>query len=155
MSGSSLVTDGTRTYRFTVITADVSENPTHEPAAIPGGSIFVSVDLILAAQDENEFAGMLAHAIGHIEARHGTIRTFGNCDFRRTRSPLASCSAFGTCFARLRPRYDDGVIRLAAICAMSISFGGVFEMPDNASRNMVLQNGQAAPTMLAPVSANS
>ena len=39
----------------------------------------------------------------------------------------------------------------AAIWAMSISLGGVFETPARASRNIVLQNGQAAPTALAPV----
>src|SRR5260370_29914900 len=38
---------------------------------------------------------------------------------------------------------------------MSSSFGGVLVKLDNASRNMVLQNGHAAPTMAAPVAANS
>jgi predicted Zn-dependent protease len=45
---------------------------THEPAAFPGGIIFVSVDLIAAAGNEAEFAGMLAHAMAHVAARHWT-----------------------------------------------------------------------------------
>ena len=58
-------------YRFTVITEDRGENPTHEPIALPGGYVYVSENLILAAQDESEFAGMIAHAVAHIAARHG------------------------------------------------------------------------------------
>ena len=38
---------------------------THEPVWLPGGLMLVSGSLILAAQDESEFAGMLAHAIAH------------------------------------------------------------------------------------------
>src|SRR5262249_59418105 len=43
----------------------------------------------------------------------------------------------------------------AAICAISMSFGGVLDKPANASRNIVLQNGHAAPTTAAPVAASS
>lgn len=45
---------------------------TREPAAFPGGMIFVSVDLLAASRNEAEFAGMLAHAMAHVAARHGT-----------------------------------------------------------------------------------
>ena len=55
-------------YKFDVI-ADPSTGRTHEPAALPGGFVFVSVDLISAAHDEAEFAGMLAHAMAHLAAR--------------------------------------------------------------------------------------
>ena len=43
----------------------------------------------------------------------------------------------------------------AAICAMSISFGAVGDRFASASRNIVLQNGHAAPTTSAPVSISS
>src|SRR5262245_15518267 len=43
-----------------------------EVAAFPGGFIFVPASLILAAQDEDELAGMLTHAIAHIASRHST-----------------------------------------------------------------------------------
>ena len=42
-----------------------------EPLSLPGGYIFVPVRLIVAAQNEDEFAGMLAHAMAHAAARHG------------------------------------------------------------------------------------
>jgi predicted Zn-dependent protease len=59
------------TYTFTVV-AEGADSPTHEPAAYPGGYMFVPAALFLAARDEAEFAGMLAHGIGHIAARHYT-----------------------------------------------------------------------------------
>jgi len=60
-------------YKFAVIVED-SPDPlgTHEPAMLPGGFIIVSEHLILAAQNEAEFAGMLAHALAHSASRHVT-----------------------------------------------------------------------------------
>jgi predicted Zn-dependent protease len=43
-----------------------------DPAALPGGYIFVPAGLMLAANDEAELAGTLAHAMAHVLARHGT-----------------------------------------------------------------------------------
>lgn len=58
-------------YRFTVISNDDGA-PLHEPFAPAGGYIFVPAPLFLAAHDEDEFAGMLAHAMAHIALRHAT-----------------------------------------------------------------------------------
>ncbi len=59
------------TYTFTVV-ADDAGDPTNEPLSLPGGYIFVSASLILTAQNEAEFSGMLAHAMAHSAERHGT-----------------------------------------------------------------------------------
>jgi beta-barrel assembly-enhancing protease len=59
------------TYQIETIRED-SGGATHEPGAFPGGFVFVSVDLIAAARNEAEFAGMLAHAMAHVAARHWT-----------------------------------------------------------------------------------
>lgn len=58
-------------YTFAVTASDES-NTLHEPLSFPGGYIFVPSSLLLAAQDESEFAGMLAHAMAHVAARHTT-----------------------------------------------------------------------------------
>jgi predicted Zn-dependent protease len=58
------------TYHFE-LTTDFS-GTFLEPAAFPGGFVFVPAGLILAATDEAELAGTLAHAMAHIAARHGT-----------------------------------------------------------------------------------
>jgi beta-barrel assembly-enhancing protease len=67
---------------------------THEPAAFPGGFIFVSVDLIAAAQNEAEFAGMLAHAMAHVEARHATREATRN-ELGQTATQTAAVSMPG------------------------------------------------------------
>lgn len=41
------------------------ENPLNEPLVLPGGTIFVPLGLLAAANDEAELAGMLAQAIAH------------------------------------------------------------------------------------------
>ena len=46
---------------FNVIADDTSRT-THEPIALPGGAIFIPAALFPGANDEAEFAGMLAHA---------------------------------------------------------------------------------------------
>ena len=38
--------------------------------AIPGGDIYVYTGLLLAARDESELAGVLAHEVGHVTERH-------------------------------------------------------------------------------------
>src|SRR5262249_35360842 len=39
--------------------------------ALPGGFFYVNKGLILAAENEAEIAGVMAHEIGHVAARHG------------------------------------------------------------------------------------
>src|SRR3989442_4142411 len=40
--------------------------------ALPGGFFYVNSGLILRAQEESELAGVMAHEISHVPARHGT-----------------------------------------------------------------------------------
>ncbi|MEO8595610.1 MAG: M48 family metalloprotease [Candidatus Solibacter sp.] len=70
-------------YTFNLI---VDDTLTHEPAALPGGVIFVPAALFAGANDEAEFAGMLAHAMEHVAQRHGTLQTTGNITGNNTRS---------------------------------------------------------------------
>jgi predicted Zn-dependent protease len=65
------------TFKFSVIT-DRPVGRTFEPIALPGGYIFVSTELILAARDEAEFAGMLAHAMARSAAPPAGPRVFTN-----------------------------------------------------------------------------
>jgi predicted Zn-dependent protease len=68
--GRKLAAQLSNSYAFSLI-ADDRGGPTHEPLSFPGGCIFVSASLILTAQSEAEFAGMLAHAMVHVAERHG------------------------------------------------------------------------------------
>jgi predicted Zn-dependent protease len=58
-------------YTFTIIDRNLGGS-TNEPLALPGGYVFVPANLLLAARSEDELSGMLAHAIAHVAARHGT-----------------------------------------------------------------------------------
>ena len=42
--------------------------------ALPGGYLYVNKGLILEADNESELAGVLAHEIAHVTARHATER---------------------------------------------------------------------------------
>jgi predicted Zn-dependent protease len=73
--GSNLAAKFPGGWSFTFETVrDSQGGATHEPTALPGGPIFISADLIVTAQNEAEFAGMLAHAMAHVVARHDTRR---------------------------------------------------------------------------------
>lgn len=67
--GQSLVqVSGRRgiTYTFKVV-----DSPEINAFALPGGFIYVNRGLIEAADTQDELAGVLAHEIGHVVARHG------------------------------------------------------------------------------------
>lgn len=65
------VPDAATQFTFRVINGDLCRE-THEPGALPGGYVFVPAALFAQAQDEAEFAGMLAHAMAHVALSHGT-----------------------------------------------------------------------------------
>ncbi len=70
--GQNLVQSSRRpnlSYRFKVIDTDEIN-----AFALPGGFIYVNRGLITEAQSEAELAGVLAHEIGHVAARHGAKR---------------------------------------------------------------------------------
>ena len=62
------IPDSRSPYRFEVI-ADDRGGYAHEAVAFPGGHVFISAPLILAAQNEAEFACMLADAMAVLESQ--------------------------------------------------------------------------------------
>ena len=53
-------------------TFEVIDSPEINAFSLPGGFCFVNTGLILKADTEAELAGVLAHEIAHVAARHGT-----------------------------------------------------------------------------------
>jgi beta-barrel assembly-enhancing protease len=67
--GQNLVRNSDAKVPFTIKVIDSDEV---NAFALPGGFFYVNSGVILAAQDEAELAGVMAHEIAHVAARHGT-----------------------------------------------------------------------------------
>jgi predicted Zn-dependent protease len=67
--GQNLVRNSDAKVPFTIKVLDTDEV---NAFALPGGFFFVNSGLILHADNEAELAGVMAHEIAHVAARHGT-----------------------------------------------------------------------------------
>src|SRR6267378_1812082 len=67
--GQNLVRNSDAKVPFTIKVIDSDEI---NAFALPGGFFYVNSGLILRAQEESELAGVMAHEIAHVAARHGT-----------------------------------------------------------------------------------
>ena len=67
--GQRLVRNSDAKVPFTI---KVVENDEVNAYALPGGFFYVNTGLILAADNEAELAGVMAHEIAHVAARHAT-----------------------------------------------------------------------------------
>jgi predicted Zn-dependent protease len=59
----------TMPWRFTIL-----NTPVVNAFALPGGFVYITRGLLALANNEAEVAGVLAHEIGHVTARHGAER---------------------------------------------------------------------------------
>ncbi len=74
--GQNLVRNSDARVPFTIKVVDSDEI---NAFALPGGFFYVNSGLILAADEEAELAGVMAHEIAHVAARHATRQmTRGN-----------------------------------------------------------------------------
>jgi predicted Zn-dependent protease len=67
--GQNIVRNSDAKVPFTI---KVVEDESVNAFALPGGFFFVNTGLILSADNEAELAGVMAHEIAHVAARHGT-----------------------------------------------------------------------------------
>jgi predicted Zn-dependent protease len=67
--GQNLVRNSDAKVPFTIKVLDSEEV---NAFALPGGFFFVNSGLIMKAESESELAGVMAHEIAHVAARHGT-----------------------------------------------------------------------------------
>ena len=67
--GQNIVRNSDAKVPFTIKLIDSSEL---NAFALPGGFFFVNSGLLLRAESESELAGVMAHEIAHVAARHGT-----------------------------------------------------------------------------------
>jgi predicted Zn-dependent protease len=67
--GQNLVRNSDAKVPFTIKVIDSEEI---NAFALPGGFFFVNTGILLNADNEAEMAGVMAHEIAHVAARHGT-----------------------------------------------------------------------------------
>ena len=67
--GQNLVRNSDAKVPFTI---KVVDDDSINAMALPGGFLYVNTGLILAADDETELAGAMAHEIAHVALRHAT-----------------------------------------------------------------------------------
>src|SRR3981081_2633992 len=67
--GQNLVRNSDAKVPFTIKVIDAEEI---NAFALPGGFFFVNTGVLLNAESEAEMAGVMAHEIAHVAARHGT-----------------------------------------------------------------------------------
>ena len=67
--GQNIVRNSDAKVPFTIKLIDSSDL---NAFALPGGFFFVNSGLLLRAESESELAGVMAHEIAHVAARHGT-----------------------------------------------------------------------------------
>ncbi len=85
--GQNLVRNSDAKVPFTIKVIDSDEV---NAFALPGGFFYVNSGLILAAEEEAELAGVMAHEIAHVAARHATRQM--------TRSQLANIASIPLIF---------------------------------------------------------
>ncbi|HEV2448528.1 MAG TPA: M48 family metallopeptidase [Candidatus Sulfopaludibacter sp.] len=67
--GQNVVRNSDAKLPFTIKVIDSEEI---NAFALPGGFLFVDTGLVLRAENEAELAGVMAHEVAHVAARHGT-----------------------------------------------------------------------------------
>ena len=77
--------------------------------SLPGGYVYVNTGLILQVNNEAQLAGVIAHEIAHVAARHGTRRE------TRFRSVLAVCGF-------MRPKYNRDAEREADLLGLEYQY---------------------------------
>jgi beta-barrel assembly-enhancing protease len=83
--GQNLVRNSDAKVPFTIKVIDSEEV---NAFALPGGFLYVNSGLVLAAENEAELAGVMAHEIAHVAARHATRQMTRSQMFNLASIPL-------------------------------------------------------------------
>jgi predicted Zn-dependent protease len=114
--GQNLVRNSDAKVPFTIKVIDSDEI---NAFALPGGFFYVNSGLILAADNESELAGVMAHEISHVCARHATRQM--------TRAQLANFASIPLIFVGGGIGYAIGSAASLALPLTFLSFSRGFE----------------------------
>jgi predicted Zn-dependent protease len=114
--GQNLVRNSDAKVPFTI---KVVDDDTINAFALPGGFFYVNSGLILAADEEAELAGVMAHEIAHVAARHATRQV--------TRSQWANFASLPLIFVGGGVGYAARAVTSLALPATFMKFSRGFE----------------------------
>jgi len=114
--GQNLVRNSDAKVPFTIKVIDSDDI---NAMALPGGFFYVNSGLILAADNESELAGVMAHEISHVCARHATRQM--------TRAQLANFASIPLIFIGGGIGYAIGSAASLALPLTFLSFSRGFE----------------------------
>jgi len=114
--GQNLVRNSDAKVPFTIKVIDSDEI---NAFALPGGFFYVNSGLVLAADNESELAGVMAHEISHVCARHATRQM--------TRAQLANFASIPLIFIGGGIGYAVGSALSVALPLTFLSFSRGFE----------------------------
>jgi len=114
--GQNLVRNSDAKVPFTIKVIDSDEI---NAFALPGGFFYVNSGLILAADNESELAGVMAHEISHVCARHATRQM--------TRAQLANFASIPLIFIGGGIGYAVSSVASLALPLTFLSFSRGFE----------------------------
>ena len=114
--GQNLVRNSDAKVPFTIKVIDSDEI---NAFALPGGFFYVNSGLLLAADNESEMAGVMAHEIAHVAARHATRQM--------TRAQLANFASIPLIFVGGGIGYAVGSAASLAVPLTFLSFSRGFE----------------------------
>lgn len=108
-------------FRFFLV-----NDPTLNAFAVPGGFIGVHTGLLLAAQNEGELAGVLAHEIAHITQRHIPRMIAQN---KRMSGPALAALIAGLVVAGSNPQVGEAalVMTMGGLAQNQLNFSRAFE----------------------------
>ena len=114
--GQNLVRNSDAKVPFTIKVIDSDEI---NAFALPGGFFYVNSGLVLAADNESELAGVMAHEISHVCARHATRQM--------TRAQMANFASIPLIFIGGGIGYAIGSVASLALPLTFLSFSRGFE----------------------------
>ena len=88
----------------------VLKSPQLNCASFPGGFIYLSSGLLLAAENDDEIAAVIAHQVAHAAARHGAAEATNATILQFAITPLISTRPNTSAVSQLLPLADGAVV---------------------------------------------
>jgi hypothetical protein len=109
------------------VTIKVIESDEINAFTLPGGYLYVDTGLILAADNEAELAGLMAHEVAHVAARHATRTETRMRNWRYASIPLVFGGLAGVATPMLFMRFGRDAEREADLLGLEYEYAAGYD----------------------------